>query len=460
MTMRPNALVPFRFPLLLLAILGVHVQSATPPPLRIYQRTAATPNIIIILADDLGYGDLGCYGQTQIRTPNMDRAAAEGIQFMQAYAGNTVCIPSRCTLLTGLHSGHGQLRSNEQRPLAENTLTLARVAHAKGYITAVLGKWALGSPESTGAPARQGFDEWFGYPDQVSAHNYYPVELWRNDETTPRLIPGNANGRKKDYAPDLFITAAKNFIKINEYEPFFLYLSTTIPHANNELGTNGMEVPSLGSYRQMPWPAAERAKAAMITRLDDQVGMIFSELQKRNLDTNTLVIITSDNGPHSEGGVQSQFHHSSGKLRGQKRDLYEGGIRVPFIVRWPGHIAPGKTNGLPIAFWDILPTVSELVGLSPPKDIDGISFAPILLGMAPRQEHEFLYWEFHERGYQRAARSGRWKAVQTALDNAIELYDLESDPGESNNVAGSHPEQITRFTEYFKTAAAPFPVGK
>jgi arylsulfatase A-like enzyme len=432
-------------------------QSTNRPPIRGFERKAKTPNIILIVADDLGYGDLGCYGQTRIRTPNLDRVAAEGMQFMQAYAGNTVCIPSRCALMTGLHSGHGQLRSNDEKPLASDTVTLARVAHAAGYATCAVGKWALGAPGTSGAPARQGFDEWYGYPDQVSAHNYYPAELWRNDEATARIILGNANGKTQSYAPDLFVKAAQNFIKINQYEPFFLYLATTIPHANNELGTNGMQVPSLGAYRREAWPAAEQAKAAMITRLDDHVGQVFTELERRNLDRDTLVIITSDNGPHSEGGVQSSFHRSAGRLRGQKRDLYEGGIRVPFIVRWPGHIKPGTTNGLPVALWDLLPTMAELVGVTPPANLDGISFAPSLFGKEPSRRHEFLYWEFHERGYQRAARMGSWKAVQLGPDQQLELYQLDIDPEESRNVAAKNPEIVEKFTEYFRTAADPFP---
>jgi arylsulfatase A-like enzyme len=432
-------------------------QNAPRPPIPGFERKATTPNIILIVADDLGYGDLGCYGQTRIRTPNLDRVAAEGMQFMQTYAGNTVCIPSRCALMTGLHSGHGQLRSNEEKPLLADTVTLARVAQAAGYSTCALGKWALGAPGTSGAAARQGFDEWYGYPDQLSAHNYYPAELWRNDEATPRVILGNVNGKTQSYAPDLFVKAANNFIKIHQYDPFFLYLATTIPHANNELGTNGMQVPGLGAYRREAWPPAEQAKAAMITRFDDHVGQIFTELERRNLDRDTLVIITSDNGPHSEGGVQSDFHRSSGRLRGQKRDLYEGGIRVPFIVRWPGHIKPGSTNGLPLALWDILPTVAELIGISPPPTIDGLSFAPVLFGKEPLRQHEFLYWEFHERGYQRAARMGPWKCVQLGLQKPMELYHLESDPGESRNVAADHPEIVEKFTTYFRTAAHPYP---
>ena len=435
---------------------SAQVPSTNKAPIPFFKRKGETPNIILIVADDLGYGDLGCYGQNQIKTPNLDRVAAEGMQFMQAYAGNTVCIPSRCALMTGLHSGHGQLRSNEQLPLASDTVTLAKVAHTKGYITCALGKWALGSPGSSGTPTKQGFDEWYGYPDQVSAHNYYPAELWRNDETSPRIVLGNINGKTDNYAPDLFAKAAANFIKINEYDPFFLYLATTIPHANNELGTNGMQVPFLGSYRSESWPPAEKAKAAMISRLDDQVGLIFAELQKRHLDQDTIVIFTSDNGPHSEGGVHSQFHHSSARLRGQKRDLYEGGIRVPFIVRWPGHIKPGTTNGLPIALWDVLPTMAELLGLTPQKDIDGLSFAPVLFGHEPRERHDFLYWEFHEKGYQRAARMDHWKAVQLGPEQPLEIYDLQADPGETRNLAGEKPEIVAKFTEYLKSAAKPY----
>ena len=323
------------------------------------RRTATTPNVILIVADDLGYGELGCYGQKQILTPNLDRLAAEGIRFTQAYAGNTVCAPSRCSLMTGLHSGHGRIRSNVQVPLTPEDFTLGDLAKRSGYQTAVFGKWAMGWEGSTGEPNRRGFGEWFGYLDQNHAHDYYPSFLWRNGQTW--LLPGNQGGQRRDYAPDWFERAATNFIRINEDRPFLLYFPTIIPHANNEMGTNGMEVPTLGIYRDRPWPGPEKAKAAMISRLDATVGRLMEQLKARKIDEDTLILFTSDNGPHQEGGVDPAFFQSSGGLRGIKRDLYEGGIRVPLIARWPGKIRPGTTSDLPVAFWDILPTLAEVL---------------------------------------------------------------------------------------------------
>ena len=418
------------------------------------RRTAATPNLVLIVADDLGYGDLGCYGQRDVLTPNLDRLAAEGLRFTQAYAGNTVCAPSRCTLLTGRHSGHGRVRSNVQVPLEPDDFTLGDLAKRSGYRTAVFGKWALGWEGSTGTPNRRGFDEWFGFLDQSHAHEYYPTYLWRNEE--PRPLSGNQGGARRDYAPDWFDRAATNFIRIYEDKPFLLYFPSTLPHANNELGTNGMEVPSLGIYRDQPWPAPEKAKAAMISRLDASVGRIMDDLRARHIDQDTVVMFTSDNGPHSEGGVHASFLHSSGPLRGIKRDLYEGGIRVPLIVRWPGHIKPGTTVDRPVAFWDILPTVADLLQTNLPAKTDGVSFAAVLEGREPKANHDHFYWEFHERGYQRAVRSGDWKAIDLGEGKPVELYNLAEDPAEKQECAAAHPEIVARLREVMRTAADPF----
>ncbi len=428
---------------------GTVVRTALGP-----QRTNSFPNIILILADDLGYGELGSYGQRKIQTPNLDRLAAEGMRFTDAYAGNTVCAPSRSALMTGMHSGHGRVRSNVQVPLASEDITLAEVLKSVGYHTGAFGKWALGWEGTTGTPNRQGFDEWFGYLDQVHAHNYYPQFLWRNDQQY--FLPGNENGRLGAYAPDWFSRVATNFVRVNEYDAFFLYFPTIIPHANNELGTNGMQVPSLGSYARMDWPAPEKAKAAMITRLDDFVGSLMEQLKAYKIDQDTLILFASDNGPHREGGVDPDFFRSAGPLRGLKRDLYEGGIRVPLLARWPGKIRPGTTNTLPVAFWDILPTVAELVGVNPPKGIDGISFAPTLFGKEPRQTHPYLYWEFHEKGYQQAVRAGNWKGVKLDADKPLELYDLATDIGEKHNVAEANSEVVKQLEGYLKKAANPW----
>lgn len=440
---------------MLLTTWALPLAAAAPAaPDRNSRRTNALPNIILILADDLGYGDLGSYGQTKIQTPSLDRLAAEGMRFTDAYAGSTVCAPSRSALMTGKHSGHGRVRSNVQVPLTAEDYTLAQVLRAAGYRTGAFGKWALGWEGTGGTPNDKGFEEWFGYLDQAHAHDYYPEFLWRNGQ--PYYLPGNRNGQHGDYAPDWFAKAANNFVRINEDSAFFLYFPTTIPHANNELGTNGMQVPTLGIYAKTDWPAPERAKAAMITRLDSFVGALMEDLRKRKLDRDTLLLFTSDNGPHNEGGVHSGFFRSSGPFRDLKRDLYEGGIRVPLLAWWPGRIQPGSTNRLPVAFWDVLPTLAELTGQNPPPGLDGLSFAPTLFGKEPARTHDHLYWEAHEKGYQQAVRMGAWKGVKLAANQPLELYQLTQDPGEKQNVAGDNPEIVTRLENYIKASADPW----
>ena len=417
------------------------------------RKTQSYPNIVFILADDLGYGDLGCYGQKKIRTPNIDRLAAEGMRFTQAYAGNTVCAPSRAALMTGLHMGHARIRGNAKVPLEPGDVTVAEVLKAAGYSTGAIVKWGLGNEGTTGHPNRQGFDEWFGYLDQTHAHNYYPEYLWRNERQWQ--LRGNANGQKGEYSPDRFTSAALNFLRINQQRPFFLYLAYTLPLANNELGSktgNGMEIPTDKPYSNENWPQVEKNKAAMITRLDDDVGKILDKLKELKLEGNTIVFFSSDNGPHKEGGVDPKFFQSSGPFRGIKRDLYEGGIRVPFIVRWPGKVKAGSTNDAVVTFWDFLPTAAELGRSSPPKGIDGISFVPALLGLKQTNHHEFLYWEFHEGGSKQAVRTGDWKAIRLAPGKPLELYNLKSDVGEKQNVAGEHPDVVERIETYLKTA--------
>lgn len=415
-------------------------------------RPAHAPNIIFILADDLGYGDLGCYGQTKIQTPNIDRLAAEGMRFTQCYAGSTVCAPSRCCLMTGLHTGHGWIRGNAQVPLRPDDTTVAEVLKRAGYRTAATGKWGLGLEGTTGEPNKKGFDDWFGYLDQTHAHDYYPEFLWRNDRKF--FLRGNINHQKGDYAPDWFTRVATNFVRVEAAYPFFLYLASTIPHANNERTretTNGMEVPSDAPYSRETWPQPEKNKAAMITRLDAAVGKIMAELKKLKLDDNTVVFFSSDNGPHKEGGNDPKFFDSGGPLRGIKRDLYEGGIRVPMIVRWPGKIKPGEVSDQVWAFWDFLPTAADIAGVQPPSGIDGISMVPVLRGK-PQPSHEFVYWEFHERGSKQAVRMGDWKAVRLGPGEPLELYDLKSEIGEKENVARQHPDLVGRIEAYLKTA--------
>lgn len=412
------------------------------PTDRNLRRKSKAPNVILILADDLGWGDIGCQGQEKIRTPNIDRLAASGMRFTQAYAGNTVCAPSRCALMTGKHSGHGRVRSNMQVPLEDADITLAEVLKTAGLRTAATGKWALGWEETSGHPNRQGFEDWFGFLDQGHAHDYYPQFVWRNQNRFSNW--GNMNGERVEYIGDWFARFATNYVEVHEDHPFFLYVASTFPHANNERGTNGMEVPNFGSYANTDWPVPEKGKAAMIERLDTLVGQIVQRVERSRIAKDTLILFASDNGPHVEGGVSTNFFRSSGPFRGVKRSLHEGGIRVPLIVSWPGHIRPGTTNDLPVAFWDLLPTLAELTGASMPKDLDGISFAPALFGKEPLRRPACLYWEFHEGVHAQAVRFGDWKAVRPNTNAPVELYDLSKDPGESTDLAPSHPEQVAK----------------
>ncbi len=468
-----NRFAPFwrgstvRIVLALFATLGLLAQAAAQtnalPPL-VRKPAPRKPSIIFILADDLGYGDLGCYGQTKIKTPNLDKLAAEGIRFTDCYAGSTVCAPSRCALMTGLHTGHCWVRGNAALALRPQDVTVAELLKDAGYYTGLVGKWGLGNEHTTGVPQNKGFDDFLGYLDQTHAHDYYTSYLWRYSEVPPydgqELIYENAGGKKGTYIHDLFANAALNFVRINKsepqnhYRPFFLYLAFTIPHANNEEGKrsgNGMQVPSDAPYSDQNWPQVEKNKAAMITRLDADVGRLMDKLKALQIDDNTIVFFSSDNGPHKEGGVDPAFFDSGGPLRGVKRDLYEGGIRVPMIVRWPGKIKPGQTSDLPCAFWDFLPTAAEIGTASIPEHLDGISLLPTLLGKTQTNRHDFLYWEFHERGFQQAARMGDWKAVRPQADAPLELYNLKSDLGEKHDVAQEHPDIVARFEDYFKT---------
>ncbi len=425
---------------------------------------AKSPNIIFILADDLGYGDLGCYGQTQIKTPHLDKFAKEGMRFTQCYAGSTVCAPSRSSLMTGQHTGHTLIRGNAAVALRPQDVTVAEMLKQAGYKTAAIGKWGLGLDGTTGVPQKKGFDQWLGYLDQTHAHNYYPEYLWRFDPATgydgKLPLTKNENNQRGQYAHDLFTTAALNYVRINQPEkatpaaPFFLYLAYTIPHANNELSRatgNGMEVPSDAPYTNERWPQPEKNKAAMITRLDADIGKLLARLDELELATNTVIFFSSDNGPHREGGNDPKFFASQGGLRGLKRDLYEGGIRVPMIVRWPGTVPAGRVNEQVWAFWDFLPTVAEIAGGKIPTGIDGISMLPALTGHR-QKNHEFLYWEFHEGGSKQAVRMNDWKAVRLGPGQPLELYNLKTDRAESLNVAGENPAVIAQIEEYLKTA--------
>lgn len=417
------------------------------------------PNLIFVLADDLGYGDLGCYGQARIQTPHLDRMAAEGVRFTQCYAGSTVCAPSRCALMTGLHTGHCRIRGNKRVPLEPEDLTVAEVLKGAGYTTGLVGKWGLGNPDTTGIPNRQGFDYFYGFLDQGHAHTYYPEYLWRNEEQVALSnveSEYNVATTRNEYAHDLFTDEALAFVEREQANPFFLYLAYTIPHANNERGRvlgDGMEVPDYGPYADEDWPEPEKGRAAMVSRLDRDMGRLFGTLKQLGLDEHTLVIFTSDNGPHKEGGSEADFFDSNGPLRGIKRDLYEGGIRVPGLARWPGRIAPGTDSDVTWTFWDILPTFAELGGAAVPAGLDGVSFAG---GVSNRHEalpdpDRYLYWEFHERGMTQAARRGAWKGVRT-YGGPLELYDLGKDVGETRDLAAAHPDVVADFEAYLATA--------
>jgi len=422
------------------------------------QSKSKKPNIIFILADDLGYGDLGCYGQQRIDTSNIDRLAAEGMRFTDAYAGSTVCAPSRSCLMTGKHTGHTRVRNNSSPSVGRVSLwpsdtTVAEVLRKAGYRTAMIGKWGLGEAGSTGVPTKKGFDEWFGYLNQGHAHDFYPEHLWSND--TEVFLRGNRGGARQQYSHDLFADRALDFLDNHADGPFFLYLPFTIPHANNERGRttgDGMEVPDYGAYGEENWPNTEKGFAAMVTRMDRDIGCIMAKLKELEIDDDTIVIFSSDNGPHREGGHDPEFFGSRGGLRGIKRDLYDGGIRVPTIARWPGHIHAGTVSDHPWAFWDLLPTAAELAGVASPKDIDGTSIVPTLLGKE-QPGPEYLYWEFARASvFHQAVRQGSWKAVRHGLDNPIELYNLEADQSESNDVSGQHPELVQQMTEILSRA--------
>ena len=420
-------------------------------------RPERKPNIIFILADDLGYGDLGCYGQQVIQTPFLDRMAKQGIRFTDCYAGSTVCAPSRCCLMTGYHTGHAYVRGNKRVPLRPEDVTVAEVLKDSGYTTGIVGKWGLGEPDTTGIPNRKGFDYWFGYLNQTNAHNYYPEFLWRNEEKAS--IP------KGTYSHDLFTEEARDFIKRERDKPFFLYLAYTLPHADNgayQAGEQGMPVPSAYPYTNKPWSQTARNHAAMITRMDRDIGRIMALLKDLGLDQDTIVFFSSDNGPHKEGGASPEFFDSNGPLRGIKRDIYDGGIRVPMIARWPGKIKPGRVSDQVWAFWDFLPTAAELAGAEAPAGIDGISMLPALLGRN-QTDHKYLYWEFHERRLGQAVRMGKWKAIRNDANTPIELYDLETDIGEAHGLAAHHPEIVEKVAEIMESARTEsehWPVGK
>jgi arylsulfatase A len=435
------------------------------------QPPAAPPNILLIHADDLGYGDLSSYGQAHFRTPVLDKLAAEGTRFTHYYSGSTVCAPSRAALMTGFHSGHNWIRGNGgpatgDVPLRPEDVTIAEALKERGYRTAVVGKWGLGQPGTTGLPALQGFDYSFGVLDHRHAHRQFTDHLYRNGQ--------RVEVSQTDYVNELFTREAAAIIEQKDTRPFFLYLNYTVPHAELRVPADAVSAfegkfpetpfanpkadamptgarsdgPSIG-YRSQPTPHA--AFAAMITRMDRDIGRLLDVLASRGLDRNTIVLFTSDNGPHKEGGADPVFFKSSGGLRGIKRDLYEGGIRVPMIVRWPGAVPAGRTSAHPWAHWDMLPTLLDVAGGKPPAGIDGISMSRALRGQE-QPTHQFFYWEFHEGGFKQAVRMGQWKAVRLKPGAPLELYDLGKDEQEAHDVAASQPDVVKKIEAYLATA--------
>ena len=411
------------------------------------------PNILFILADDLGYGDLGCYGQKLVRTPHVDRLAEQGMRFTQVYCGSTVCAPSRCALMTGYHMGHARIRGNARVDLQPEDVTVAEVLKGAGYKTALVGKWGLGTAGNTGAPNKQGFDEFYGFLDQKHAHTQYPTQIWENDREI--FLDGNFGPGRKDYVHELFTQRALKFIEQQKEGPWFLYLAWTIPHANNELTRqtgNGMEIPTDEPYSKHPWPQPDKNFAATVHRMDSDVGRLMAKLDELGIADDTIVFFCSDNGPHREGGNNPELFDSNGPLRGIKRDLYDGGIRTPMVVRWTGTVRPAQVSDAIWSFWDFLPTAAELAGVKAPARIDGISVVPALQGK-PLPNREYLYWEFHERGFSQAVRLGKWKGVKRSTRTApIELYDIIADPGETKDLAGANPDVVRRVAELFQSA--------
>jgi arylsulfatase A-like enzyme len=422
------------------------------------------PNILFILVDDMGYGDLSCYGQELFETPNIDKLALEGMRFTSSYAGCTVCAPSRSVLMTGQHTGHTRIRGNmcpvggsigfkgnrqvRRVSLSDEDLTVAQVLQKAGYRTGLVGKWHLGAYDSLAGPMNRGFDEFYGWLIRVAqSHGYYPSRIFRDHELID--VPGNQDGNQGSYSTDMYTDEAISCMTNNRDHPFFLYLSYNNPHSP-------LLVPDLGPYENEDWTDDAKVYAAMIHRLDQNISRIMQTLKDLGIDENTIVFFCSDNGPRSEPTIQQtavvEFFDSNGPLRGYKRDMYEGGIRIPMIVRWPGKISPGSESDLPCYFADILPTLADLAETGKPENIDGISLLPEMLSEEYEPADRFLYWEFFEGGFQQAVRWNQWKAIRPGRGDSIELYNIENDLSETRNVAADHPEVLIRIEEFLKTA--------
>ena len=433
------------------------------------------PNVVFIITDDLGYGDLSCFGQEKFLTPNIDRMALNGTRFTRSYSGTTVSAPSRASLMTGLHTGHASIRGNKemdpegQFPLPENTYTLFHLFKNAGYKTGAFGKWGLGYPGSTGDPIHQGVDEFFGYNCQRLAHNYYPSHLWHNQKRVE--LPENDNGRSGTYAQDLIQKETLNFISSNKGNPFFLYVPIVLPHAELIVPEDSIiqqfrgkfpETPykgiddgtsfRKGGYASQEYPRATHA--SMVRRIDAYVGQIIEKLQAEGIYENTLIVFTSDNGPHREGGGDPDFFNSNSVYRGYKRDLYEGGIRVPTVVSWKGHVAAGEENSFAFAFWDYMPTFAELLGVEYTKPTDGVSLLPTFLNRDGQKSRDFFYFEFLEVNGKQAVIQGDWKLIHQNIrkNPTFELYNLASDPSENHNIISLYPEKAEELRKIMQCA--------
>jgi arylsulfatase len=427
---------------------------------------ASRPNVILIVADDLGYAEVGCYGQKKIKTPSLDRMAKEGLRFTQFYAGSPVCAPSRCCLMTGKHGGHAWIRDNRamkpegQAPVPTSEVMLSELMKREGYTIGGMGKWGLGPPGSVSDPIKRGFDLFFGYNCQAHAHSHYPTYLWRNDKHVK--LPDNDGKKGKTHSHELFEKEALAFIEGNHKKPFFLYLPFTIPHVAIQAPDEWLapykgkwdDPPYNGKRGYLPHPTPRAGYAGMVTRMDETVGKILDLLQKLKLAENTLVMFTSDNGPtHDAGGADSGFFESSGPLRGRKGSVYEGGIRVPLLAWWPGTISAGKVSEHVSYFPDFMPTVLDVIGAPSraPEGIDGLSFLATLRGQPDKQKkHAHLVWEFTGYTGQQAVRIGDWKGVRRNLMKGkakLELYHLGDDPGEKVDVADRHLEIVKKLED-------------
>ena len=476
---RSELLSVFNIGVLFIALIGCADKS----------QQSTQPNIIYIMADDLGYGDVGAFGQKIIRTPNIDAIATEGVKFTQHYAGTTVCAPSRCVLMTGMHTGHAEVRGNKQwepsgqMPISNETVTIAELLKQEKYTTGMIGKWGLGEPGTSGDPLKQGWDFFYGYTDQVLAHNYYPEFLWKNgekvylDNEVKYLDPeawheglGSYSTKKVAYSPDLMTEEALGFIEANKNKPFFLYLPFTLPHDNGEAPDSlKNEVPSHGRFAEKDWPYMWKGYAAMIERLDDYVGQVTQKIKQLGLDENTMIIFTSDNGPFKgRAFTTDSVFASNGPLRGFKRDLYEGGIRVPFMARWSGVIPPGTISDHPSGFQDFLATVADITNIQNVPETDGISYFNAMIG-EPQEKHEYLYWEFHGTSNtegpavrnSQAIIKGDYKAIRNGIfddpNASIELYNLRYDLGENTNIASDEPTIVAEMITLMDRAHVPDP---